>query len=178
MSIIFTGLIGGASPTAYADEDDMNDIFGSCNVQKWADLDNDQDTAKITARINRALLATASMINSRLSSCGFTIPLVAEDGAENPYILVDLNASLAGIWLYEHRGIDDFDPKTGRTVHRLIYLKEQAMATLEGMCSGIYDIGAVRSSSAAPEASDGVGNENGRCYWEDGYNLNCDQSEW
>lgn len=89
--------------TGYCSRSDINDIFGSTNVTKWADLDNDADAAEITSRIARAIVWGTTEINDRLRGGPYTIPLPITAAAT----IVDLCATLAGVWLYRSRGVDD-----------------------------------------------------------------------
>jgi hypothetical protein len=89
--------------TLYCSRSDVNDVFGASNVTKWADLDNDADATKITARVTRAISWATNEINDRLRDSAYTVPF---NGSALP-VIVDLAATLAGIWLYRARGTDD-----------------------------------------------------------------------
>jgi hypothetical protein len=89
--------------TFYCSRSDVNDIFGATNVTTWGDLDNDADDDKITTRIARAISWATTEINDRLRGGPYEIPLPESTSST----IVDLCASLAGVWLYRSRGIDD-----------------------------------------------------------------------
>lgn len=110
----------------YCTQQDVKDLFGNNNVVKWADLDNDQDATKISDRIDRAIAWADNEIDSLLRQSVYAIPFVAPV----PLDIKNVSATLAGVNLYENRGIQDFDPETGKAVHRLIYHKERAYKTI------------------------------------------------
>jgi phage gp36-like protein len=88
---------------AYATRADVEQVYGADNVRKWADLDNRGSTADVDARVLWALnLATARM-NAHLLGGVYTVPFVT------PYdlLVIDANARLAGLLLYQARGITD-----------------------------------------------------------------------
>ena len=78
-------------------------IFGPPNVSTWADLHHESDSDVITARVARAIAWATTEINDRLRGGPYEIPLPLT--AANT--IVDLCATLAGVWLYRSRGTDD-----------------------------------------------------------------------
>ena len=131
----------------YATREDVEAIFGSSNVAKWADMDNLGLEETITARINAALQYAAAQIDSRLGVSGFTVPLELIDGGdEYPVVIVNLAAALAGVWLYESRGIED----KGEIAHRLVYNKTKALEALEAIATGRLAVGCKRSGPSFP----------------------------
>ena len=89
--------------TGYCTRSDINDIFGTTNVTTWADLDNDSDGDVITARVARSIAWATTEINDRLRGGPYEIPLPSTVAAT----ITDLCATLAGVWLYRSRGVDD-----------------------------------------------------------------------
>lgn len=83
-----------------ATESSMNLIFGANNIQKWADVDNDEDAIKIAARIAWALTQATTRVDAMLSTGRYTSYL------DDP-LVEDLVARLAGVLLYDSRGITD-----------------------------------------------------------------------
>lgn len=122
---------------SYCTRSDIEDLFGPVNVAKWADLDNDQTAAAITARIERAIVVSSAKINDRLRGGPYLLPIVGD-----PPTLVNLCASLAGLWLYESRGVQDFSPETGVPMHRLRWFSEQAEKTLRDLRAGVLRLDA------------------------------------
>ena len=89
--------------TGYCTRSDINDIFGTSNVTTWADLNNDSDGDVITARVARSIAWATTEINDRLRGGPYEIPLPSTVAAT----ITDLCATLAGVWLYRSRGVDD-----------------------------------------------------------------------
>jgi len=121
----------------YCTRSDIEDLFGSVNVVQWADMDNGQDADTITARIARAIAVCSARIDDRLRGGPYTLPILGD-----PATLVNLCASLAGVWLYESRGVQDYSPEGGFPVHRLRWFSEQAEKTLRDLRSGVLRLDA------------------------------------
>ena len=96
VSVSFASGVSG-----YCTRSDISDIFGTNNVTTWADLDSDADADNIAAHIARAIVWATTEINDRLRGGPYEIPLSASA------TIVDLCATLAGLWLYRSRGTDD-----------------------------------------------------------------------
>ena len=133
----------GELPGDYIDSADIYAVFGESNVGKWADLDNDADSVKIAARVNNAILWAENEINSRLRNSAYVLPLANADD-EVPAEIVDVAANLAGVWLYENRGVQDYNPDTGQVVHRLRWNRDRAEKTLREILAGVRVVDAVQ----------------------------------
>jgi hypothetical protein len=148
--------VGPQTPSTgvYAQREDLENMFGPDNIDKWADIGEPAgETAgeriiRIANRIERSIAVAEKMIDDRLEGNSlYTVPLVNTstdyqnsggsdadpDASDYPQTIVNLCSTLAGVWLYENRGIVDFDPKTGVRVHRLIYNKEEAEKTIQDL---------------------------------------------
>jgi len=133
---------------AYITKSNIEAVFGVTNVTKWADLDNDGDATKIAARIAVAIAWAENEVDSRLRKSIYTIPF---DTA--PVDIVDVTANLAGVWLYENRGVQDFNPDTGMAVHRLTWNRKRAYNTLREILAGIRTLDAdMTATTFTPEA--------------------------
>lgn len=115
---------------AYSARTDIEAHFGKSNVKTWADLDNDGVIASITARIAAAIVYADNVIDTRLRGGPYDIPF-----ATTPTLITHVSAKLAGVWLYESRGVTDFDSTTGRPQHQLHWHKMDALKTLMGLRS-------------------------------------------
>lgn len=111
----------------YCVQADIETLYGAVNVAAWADADNVGNPTVTAERIARAIEVAGASINAALRMGLYTLPLSA------PYdvVLVDLCARLAGVWLYESRGIQDFDAATGTPYHKLTWHKTDAERTLD-----------------------------------------------
>jgi len=116
---------------AYAARSDVEDVFGVSNVSTWADLDNDEDSDKITARITRALTWAEAYIDGRLLNGPYGIPF-----SSAPTVITDATATFAGVWLYEGRGVDDYDASKGKQSHNLQWHRQRAEDVLNKVLDG------------------------------------------
>jgi len=115
----------------YCTQADIEDLFGAVNVAKWADLDNDIDATKIAARVARGITVASAQVDDRLRGGPYALPITG-----SPTTLVNLAAMLAGVWLYESRGVQDYSPDGGYPVHRLRWFSEQADKTIKELRAG------------------------------------------
>lgn len=118
----------------YCEEADIQAIFGATNVEAWSDLDNDENDTKIDARWAAAIAAAGDEIDSWLLSSRYAIPLVTSSGS-TPALIETLAAEYAGVWLYEHRGIE--------RENALQAIKEKVQITLQQIRNGDREIDAV-----------------------------------
>jgi len=95
----------------YSVRSDSNSIFGKANIDRWADLTNDEMDDEIDARITWAIQEAYDQINARLKGCRYVVPFTLVDSAYDP-IIVTLSARLTGVLLYDSRklvDVPDFD---------------------------------------------------------------------
>jgi hypothetical protein len=92
----------------YANRSDIELIFGAQNVSVWADLDSDQDTVKIGARVCWALKNVTAEMNDKLYNGPYRVPFIKTSTVPYPTQIVNTCARMAGLSLYEARGITDF----------------------------------------------------------------------
>lgn len=114
---------------AYCVRADIETLFGVNNVTSWADLDNDQVAATITARITAAITTADDFIDSYLRDGPYDLPL-ANDADTVPILIRDVSARLAGANLYSARGVLDYNEQ-GEPEDRLQWHREQAMDNLQ-----------------------------------------------
>lgn len=136
--------------TDYCARADIENVFGITNAETWADLDNDGDAGKITARIASACAWATREINDRLRASIYVTPLVEDEGGALPETVVDLAANLAGVWLYEHRGVKDYNPDTGASVHRLQYQKDAANRVIRMVLAGQRQFKCTKDATEIP----------------------------
>ena len=133
-----------ANPLWYCTRADIEDRFGVENVKLWADLDSDKHSYKILKRIWRAIEDSYNEINDVLRGSVYAVPLTTTSGAIPSYAK-RLCAILAGVWLYESRGVQDFSPETGESTHRLSFHKNVAERMLQELRKGRIDLDATRT---------------------------------
>ena len=130
--------------SGYSDRQDLYNIYGTHNVNKWADLNNDEVEPDIINRINWSITQADAEINSRLLDSPWTIPFTA------PFdpIITDISARLAGVMLYESRGITDArDENHELFIHRQMFEKKirQLLAGQRNL------VGATKTYSSWPQ---------------------------
>lgn len=130
----------------YCTRSDIELFFGAVNVAKWADLDEDADESKITARIAAAIEFADSEIDDALREGRYTIPL-----ATVPTTIKDLSARLAGVWLYEARGVQDFDAQSGAPAHRLTWHRDYAQRKLDALRRGSIKLSISTTVTTVPQ---------------------------
>lgn len=83
---------------AYSARADIEARFGVANVSRWADLDSDGDTTKITNRITAAITYADATVNDETRSGVYTVPWsTVPEGIKNASV------EIAGWWLYTAR---------------------------------------------------------------------------
>jgi len=80
----------------YCDKSDVIDIYGAVNVSARADIDNDKNSAKIDARIDRAIAWASDEIDSFLLNSIYQTPVSSADDTV-PADIRNLAATLAGV---------------------------------------------------------------------------------
>lgn len=134
----------------YATRTDLEAVYGRENVETWADLENNDVEADVTARVAAALAFAEADVNNRLRGGPYVIPLTLPVET----IIVDLTAKIAGVWLYESRGIHDTNSETGVPQHKLMSHRNAATRTISELLSGrqrLAIVGVAAVFAGAPE---------------------------
>ena len=116
--------------STYCELANIQAAFGTNNVTQWSDLDTDEDAAAKAARVAAAIAYASDAIDDVIRITNYTIPL-ANQASTTPTTITNLAAVLAGLWLYEARGTQAMNARTGDPVHRLAFRREYAERTLE-----------------------------------------------
>jgi len=116
----------------YAVRADVEKMYGKLNVERWADLDSNKFVADIDARIVAVITQARNWIDARLTLGPYDVSTFT---SSEP-ILNRLNSMLAGVFLYENRGINDFDPESGRVVHRLGWQRKEVGKIVNEILAG------------------------------------------
>ena len=128
--------------STYCTRSDIEAKFGPNNVSEWGDLNNNDDAAEITARITAAIAAASADIDDYLRGCPYRLPL-ANDAGDTPTTITDLAANVAGLWLYENRGVEDVSMRDGRPYHKLSFVTVRVRRTMKEIKDGTRRLDAV-----------------------------------
>jgi hypothetical protein len=118
----------------YTTEALMNIEYGANNISKWSDADNDGDAEKKAARIAHFIDVASDEIDDVLRTHGWRIPIVTAAGA-TPGTIQHIATVLAGLWLYELRGGEDYN-RQGSPRHGHAWRRPWARRYLEDIVSG------------------------------------------
>ena len=139
----------------YAARADIEAMFGTINVQQWANLDSGDVLlaavlTDIAARITLALADASAEVDDTLRDGPYVLPFDASPNA--PILIKRITVQLAGVQLYEARGIDEAaqdDPDRPR--HRLAGHRRQARNDLKRIKFGSFRLDVTRTTQH-PEA--------------------------
>jgi len=126
----------------YCEDADVDKVFGASNVTVWADVDNDQDADKMTARKLWARTVASDEVDDILTRPGTYMAPLKNQAGTVPNSIIHIAAVLSGGWLYEWMGIQDVD-SAGNPIHRLTPLLKWARDKLERIRDGTEKIDAV-----------------------------------
>jgi hypothetical protein len=101
----------------YSTRLDSENIYGSDNIKKWADLNNNQHEDEIDSRIDWAINLAYSTVNARLKNGPYATPFVSEGSGVDPNI-INLSARFVGMLLYDGRNLVDTDEYDQLAPHR------------------------------------------------------------
>lgn len=136
---------------AYANRADVELLYGAANIVIWANLESgdpeDEDVADaIDARIASALADAEADVDDRTRGGPYAVPFPSV-----PVCIKRATALLAGVMLYEARGVTDFDSETGKPQHQLQYQKKEAEAICASVRSGARVLSILRIRGEAPQ---------------------------
>jgi hypothetical protein len=120
--------------SAYCAQTDIEKVYGANNVSKWADIDLDADAGTKSDRITEAIDVASEEIDDALRLLGVRIPAATAAGA-TPTTVRHLAAVLAGLWLYEARGAEDYN-RDGTIRHGHAWRREWADNYLNMIVTG------------------------------------------
>lgn len=116
--------------STYSSDADIVSVFGTVPVAAWADPDGAEIAEDIAARKELARTVAYERINEVGRATSYRIPFETAAG-ETPETIRWLEATLAGIWLYESKGVQDVDKNAGTPYHRLAYIRNECRRTME-----------------------------------------------
>lgn len=91
---------------AYCIGDDILDLIGQANLERWSQLDP-ESISENTDRIDAAIEWASAIIDDRMRGSRYAVPLVAASG--ELHVIKDICRRLAAHWLYTGRGFTDND---------------------------------------------------------------------
>ena len=127
----------------YCTPADVFAAYGRANVTQWADLDNSHNGPAIAGRIATAIDEAKNEIEDRLRGGGYLLPFDPV-----PTTIRKLAAQYAGVWLYESRGIEDYDETSGKPQHKLAWQRQNFEKVLADIRAGKRTLDAVRITQA------------------------------
>lgn len=131
----------------YCERVDIEKVFGIRNVAIWADLDADEDIWTIQQRVEDFCEDASTEVEDILRGAGFVIPLVDSNGLP-PKQFAHWVATLAGVNLYEARGVEDSEDGN----NRLLVQRERVMSEFGKIASGHRRTTLVRTGGVTPSA--------------------------
>jgi len=127
---------------SYITQANVENIFGTSNIQMWSQLDNDSDVVD-TARIDIAISYAEERVNNKFRGNRYCIPF-----SSVPMEIEEWCAKLAGIWLYQSRGQQD-DNEEGNKLEQLRKSVEGEI----GLClAGATKLNATLHDNSVPTA--------------------------
>ncbi|MHC4370521.1 MAG: phage protein Gp36 family protein [Planctomycetota bacterium] len=118
----------------YCVQADMEKEYGTTNIDEWSDIDGDGDATKKANRITAMREVADEEIDDMLRLLGARIPAVTAAGTTPPTIK-HLSAVLAGLWLYESSGAQDYN-RNGSIRHGHAWRREWADDMLDRIATG------------------------------------------
>ena len=123
---------------------DVEDLYGTDNVIKYADLNENGDETEIAARIARAITVATCDFYDHIRNGRYVVPLKFLDGVSAATV-VNKIASFTGVLLYEASGVQDFNPETGKPQHRLHFQRQQYERFCDELMAGKIKLNAERT---------------------------------
>ncbi|MCS7226528.1 MAG: DUF1320 family protein [Gloeomargarita sp. SKYB31] len=120
----------------YCTRADIEMIFGAHNVAVWADLNSTGNPAEIDARIAHAIQLAEAEVNSILANSMYQVP-IASQAETTPILIREVTATLAGVYLFEGRGIKEVSiTQDGLPIHPYSMKRLWALQVLQDLQAG------------------------------------------
>lgn len=119
--------------TDYCTRAQIESVFGVKNISSWGDLDNDENTANIAARIAAKITLASAEVDSILRRSRIDLDIIASD---IPVQVVNATAELVGVLLYESRGIDDAGANEEEATSVVTGHRNRALEFLRSLVAG------------------------------------------
>ena len=105
--------------------DTLDELFGRTNISMWADLDNEKNAYDINERVTKAIARAQDDLVTRTNQRPITT-YIAQAAVE------EVIATLAGIRLYNNRGLAPLDGAKTPVDHRVKYVNAWIADWLSG----------------------------------------------
>lgn len=128
--------------STYCTQADIELEYGATNVDEWADIDNDDNATTKAARIAEAIALAGEEIDEVLRMANFKLSAVAADGSGTPKTINRLARVIAGLWLYEGRGAQDYT-RDGTPMHGHWWRRQWAENYLDEIRRGVRKLDAM-----------------------------------
>lgn len=125
---------------------DIEAYFGG-NVAMWADVDRDEDTDKITARVNIAISSAEAELHARMRGGPYAVPLAGM--TDSTQYVTKIVAYLAAFDLYSTRGVIASEEEQTR----MEGVYEWAVDQIRGLLANTRSIDAGRAFGDMPDAA-------------------------
>lgn len=116
----------------YTDSRRIEEQFGIDNVHKWVALDDHDEAVDYAQRLYQQIADAEAEIDDALRDSAVPVPFTEDV----PSLIVQIATQLAGVRLYESRGVIDWNPDTGQPSHRLQWHKKEAWQRLARLKAG------------------------------------------
>lgn len=130
--------------TYLTSQTELEDMFGTVNVATWADLENAGSASDKARRIYWAIEEATAEATSRLRGGPGT------NFCANDRLLRQNATRLAGVLLYESRGVKDTADEEGR--HRLKWHRDRADSYFQRVNAGVLHVETSAAKGSYPEA--------------------------
>lgn len=142
LDVVF--VLRGDPSLAWTSRKEMEFMFGVENLKQWADLENNQSAADISERIQWAVDEATADARERLMDSPVNLAAMSEA----PRTLRVATTRLAGVLLYESRGVKDAEAENGK--HKLSYHQERADKYFQKVIAGTTRIQGVDGATTIP----------------------------
>lgn len=117
---------------AYIVRADIETQFLPDEIDKWADPHNNDDQTAIDAQVAASIVHAEARVNDELRGGPYAVPLTA---TTIPQAIIEATAIIAGIWLYEKRGVVEVD-SAGDPVDRFMFRRTRVQDMLRRIKGG------------------------------------------
>jgi len=131
----------------YTDSTRIELMFGGDNVHKWLALNDRDSPIDYALREYQIIKDAEQWIDDRLKG-SFISEAFTED---IPAIIQQIATEIAGVMMYEARGITDTNPVTGAPQHKYRFIRDRAEARLKDLKYGKIKVATSASRTSHPE---------------------------